>query len=127
MHVSRVNNFSECHENITKHTNRLQVGTLIRNKFLAILQASGRILNKECEKISFLHDVKKKFNTSWVHGDIIGTLSLSGCTCCGTRPEHEAQKSFLGRYLDADQTSDSWDKRCGVIAEAVLNSAITRC
>jgi hypothetical protein len=59
IHVSRVNNFSEHHNNINKHTNCLEVEILIRNKFMSILEASGRILTKECEKISFLHDVKK--------------------------------------------------------------------
>jgi hypothetical protein len=32
---------------------------LIKNKFMAILEASGRIMTTECEKISFLHNVKK--------------------------------------------------------------------
>jgi hypothetical protein len=30
-----------------KHTNCLEVDNLIRNKFVAILEASGRILTKE--------------------------------------------------------------------------------
>jgi hypothetical protein len=48
--MSKVNNFSEHHKN--KHTNHLEVEILIRNKFMSILEASGRILTKECEKIS---------------------------------------------------------------------------
>jgi hypothetical protein len=40
------------------YTNPLEVDILIRNKFMAILEASGRILTTECEKISFLHNVK---------------------------------------------------------------------
>jgi len=35
--------FSDCHKNSTKHTNHLEVDILIRNKFLAILEASGKI------------------------------------------------------------------------------------
>jgi hypothetical protein len=73
IHVSKVNNFSECH-NICKHTNSLEVEILMRNIFVSILEVSGRILTKECEKISFLHNVKKKFKTSCVLEDIIGTL-----------------------------------------------------
>jgi len=45
--VSRVNNFSECHKNINKHTNSLEVEILIRNKFMLILEASGTILTKD--------------------------------------------------------------------------------
>jgi hypothetical protein len=67
IHVSRVNNFSEHHDNITKHTDHLEVEILIRNKFMAILEASGRILTKECEKYFISTYCKKKFKTSWVH------------------------------------------------------------
>jgi hypothetical protein len=74
IHVSRVNSFSEHHKNINKHTNCLEAEILIINKFMSILEASGRILTKECEKISFLHNVKK-FKTSCVLEDTIGMLS----------------------------------------------------
>jgi hypothetical protein len=57
--VSGVNSFSEHHKNITKHTTHLEVDILVRNKFVAILEASGRILNKECEKYFISHNVKK--------------------------------------------------------------------
>jgi hypothetical protein len=70
--------FSEHHKNSTKHTNCLEIDILIRNKFIAILEASGRTLTKECEKISFLHNVKKKLKH---HGCIIGMLSPSGWAC----------------------------------------------
>jgi hypothetical protein len=40
---------------------------------MSFLEASGRILTKECEKISFLHNVKK-FKTSRVLEDITGML-----------------------------------------------------
>jgi len=65
--------FLKCHKNVTKHTNPLEVDILIINKFVAILEASGRILTIECEKISFLQ--VKIFKTSWVCGDVIGMLS----------------------------------------------------
>jgi len=81
--------FSECHKNNTKHTNHLEVDILIRNKFLAILKASGRILNKSMKKFHF-YITWKRFKTLWVHGDIIGMLGPSGWACCGTQPEHES-------------------------------------
>jgi hypothetical protein len=70
----RVNNFSERHKNTNKHTNCLEVEILIRNKFMSISEASGKILTKDCEKISFLHNVKK-FKTWCVLDDITGMLS----------------------------------------------------
>jgi len=57
--VSRVNDISDRHKNTNKHTNCLEVEILIRNRFMSILEASGTILTKECEKISFLQNVKK--------------------------------------------------------------------
>jgi hypothetical protein len=54
IHVSRVN-FSKHHKNVTKHTNPLEVDILIRNKFMAILEATGRILTIEYEKIVYHH------------------------------------------------------------------------
>jgi len=37
--------FSQCHKNVTKQTNPLVVHNLITNKYVAILEASRRILN----------------------------------------------------------------------------------
>jgi len=50
IHVSR--------ENISKQTSLLQVDNLIMNKSVAFLEASRRILNMQCLKISFLENVK---------------------------------------------------------------------
>jgi hypothetical protein len=65
--MCRVNNFSDRHKNINKHTNRLEAEILIINKFMSVLEASGRILTKEYEKISFLHKVEKnlKHDVCW--------------------------------------------------------------
>jgi hypothetical protein len=47
-----------CHRNVNKQTNCLQVGNLIKNKSVAILEASRRILNTENVKAYVLANVK---------------------------------------------------------------------
>jgi hypothetical protein len=42
----------------TKQTNTLQVDNLITNKCVAIFEASKRVLNTQCVKISVLANVK---------------------------------------------------------------------
>jgi hypothetical protein len=50
--------FLKCLRNVTKRTKPLQVDNLITYKFVAILQASRRVLITECVKISVLPNVK---------------------------------------------------------------------
>jgi len=47
IHVSRVHDSLKCPRNATKQTNPLQVDNLIKNKSVAILEASRRILTTE--------------------------------------------------------------------------------
>jgi hypothetical protein len=56
--MSRDNNSLKCYRDVTKQTNQLQVNNMIKNKFVAVLEASRRILNAHCVKISVLANVK---------------------------------------------------------------------
>jgi hypothetical protein len=51
--------FLNCHRNVTKHINRLQVDNLITNKFVANLDAPRRNMNTRV-KILLLNEKKKK-------------------------------------------------------------------
>jgi len=56
--MSRVHDSLKCHRSVTKQSNLLQVDNFITYKFLAILEASRRILNTHCVKISVLPKAK---------------------------------------------------------------------
>jgi hypothetical protein len=56
--LSGVHESLKCNRNVCKQTNPLQVDNLITNKSVAISEASRRILNTKCVKISVLANVK---------------------------------------------------------------------
>jgi len=58
IYVSRVNCYLKWHRNINKETNPLQVDNLITDKCALLYEASRRILNTHCLKISVLANVK---------------------------------------------------------------------
>jgi hypothetical protein len=58
IHMSRVHDSLKCYRNVTKQINPSQVDNLITNKSVAILEAPGRIMNIQCDKISGLAYVK---------------------------------------------------------------------
>jgi hypothetical protein len=58
IHVSRVHGSLKCHRNVYQQINSLQINNLITNKPVALLEASRRILNTQCVKISVLANVK---------------------------------------------------------------------
>jgi hypothetical protein len=64
INMSGVYNFLKCHRNVNKQTKPLQVDDLITNKSLAILEASRRIMNTHCVKISVLANMKNFLKTS---------------------------------------------------------------
>jgi hypothetical protein len=47
----RVYDFSKCHRNASNQTNPLQVDDIITSKSLRNFEASGRILNTQCQNI----------------------------------------------------------------------------
>jgi hypothetical protein len=54
-----ISQFLKCCRNVNdEHTNPLQVHNLIPSKYLAVLEASRRILNTQCVKISVPAKVK---------------------------------------------------------------------
>jgi hypothetical protein len=57
-HRNRVHNFLKCHRNVGNQTDPLQDNDLITNKSVAILEASTRIINIHCDKISVLANVQ---------------------------------------------------------------------
>jgi hypothetical protein len=59
----RVHYSLKCHRTVIKQMNPLQVNNLITNKSVAILEASRRIMNTQCFKISVLLSV----TSSWKH------------------------------------------------------------
>jgi hypothetical protein len=56
--MCQVLGFLELHMNVSKQIYLLQVDTFSTNKSVTILEASRRILNTQCDKISVFANVK---------------------------------------------------------------------